>query len=738
MRTRLVGRFRSVPTSGSARRVLLLLVAGFLACRGAPVAKPDAPPVEEVSAAPSIPPSTPVPSPYVETGDLAAMRAHGIVRILAQRQAELADLPRNGFPSDLEHEAADAFAKDAGLEAQWIYLDGYDELIPALLAGKGDVIAANMTVTDARKKLVGFTVPVGQTRQVLVQRATDTKRVRRTADIAGRKIAVRKSTVYYETAAALKKANPKIGVQIVPETMDIQSVLRAVADGNYDVTIADTNLVQAMLTWDDDLVAGPELTGDRTKAWAFRPGAKDLKKELNKFLNQQQLARSHEAVYKDDLPGLQRRKVLRVITRNSAASYFLWRGEVLGFEYELMKAFADKNGMRLEIVVPPTREDLLPYLRDGKGDVVAASLSASSERETLEKVKFTRPYNYASKILVMRSKDPKPLKTTQDLAGRTVWVRKSSSYWPVLEQLRDSGIALTLEAAPEDFETEEIIAKVGAGEYDLTVADSPILDIELTWRTDVTAAFPLGEPSPYGWAVRRENKQLLASLDAFVKEEYRGAMYNIAYRKYFKDPRVVCAHVEERSDGKGIISPYDELVRKYSREFAFDWRLVAAQMYQESRFDPNARSWVGAVGLMQVMPKTAKQFGFADVRPPEVGIHAGIQYLAWTRNRFDAELPIGDRTWFALAAYNAGQGHVEDARRLARAKKLDPDKWFGNVERTMLLLSRPEVARKARFGYCRGEEPVKYVQQIRDRYESYAKISAPDSTGNVAVDAPPK
>lgn len=724
-----------MPTSGSARRVLLLLAAAFLGCRAAPPTKPAPAPVEELPVVPAAPPPTPVPAPYLETGDLAAMRVHGIVRILAQRQAELADLPRNGFPSDLEHEAADAFAKETGLDAQWIYLDGYDELIPALLAGKGDVIAANMTVTEARKKVVGFTVPVAQARQVLVQRASDAKRVRRTADLAGRKIAVRKSTAYYETAAALKKAAPKIGVQIVPETMDIQSVLRAVADGNYDVTIADTNLVQAMLTYDDDLVAGPELTGDRTKAWAFRFGAKELKKALNKFLNQQQLARSHEAVYRDDLNGLERRKVLRMITRNSAASYFLWRGEVLGFEYELMKAFAEKNGMRLEIVVPPTREDLLPYLRDGKGDVVAASLSASPEREASEKVRFTKPYNMASKLLVMREKDPNPPKDPKDLAGRTVWVRKSSSYWPIVEKMRASGIAVKLEAAPEDLETEEVIGKVATGEYDLTIADGPIFDIERTWRTDVTSAFPLGDPAPYGWAVRPENEQLLAALDAFVKQEYRGAMYNIAYRKYFRDPRVVCAHVEERSDGKGIISPYDETIRRYSREFAFDWRLVAAQMYQESRFDPNARSWVGAIGLMQVMPKTARQFGFADVRPPEEGIHAGVQYLAWVRDRFDSELPITDRTWFALAAYNAGQGHVEDARRLARAKKLDPDKWFGNVEKTMLLLSHPDIARKARFGYCRGAEPVKYVREIRDRYESYEKISAPDSAGNIAVDA---
>ena len=573
-----MGRSQAVLTIGRFRRAALCAAFLTIACHTASTPAAVEPPGSTVAqqAATATPPPTPA-APFLETGDLDAIKSHGRLRILAQRQSELDDLPRAGFPSDLEHDAAEAFAKDAGLEPEFVWVDGYDELIPALLSGKGDVVAANMTVTDKRKQQVAFTVPIGQSRQVVVQRASDKKRIARVSDLAGRKVAVRKSTAYYETVAALKKQQPKMQIQVVPERMDIQSLLRAVADGNYDVTVADTNLVEAALVWEDDLRAGPELTGDRAKAWAVRPGAKQLKKALDKFLNEQQLARSHDSLYKDDLSGLKARKTLRIITRNSAASYFLWRGEVLGFEYELTKAFADKNGLRLEIVVPPTREDLLPYLRDGKGDLVAASLSASEDRETSEHVKFTRPYNFASKLVVTRATDTK-LKEPKDLAGRTVWVRKSSSYWPVLEKLRDSGVALKLEAAPEDLETEEIIGKVGSGEYDVTVADSPILDIELTWRTDITSAFPLGDPAPYGWAVRPENKQLLAALDAFVKEEYKGAMYNIAYRKYFRDPRVVCAHVEERSDRDGKISPYDDTVRKYARDYGFDWRLVAAQM----------------------------------------------------------------------------------------------------------------------------------------------------------------
>jgi len=677
------------------------------------------------------PPPTPVPT-YVETGDLDAIKGHKVLRILAQRQEDLEELPRSGEPLDQEQDAAEEFAHQNGLEPEFIYLDGYDELIPALLEGRGDVIAANMTVTDARKKLVAFSVPVGQSHQVLVQRADDKKRIRKRADLAGRKIAVRKSTAYYETAVALAKANPRVKVQVVPEHMDIISTLRAVADDNYDVTIADSNLLDAIGPFEDDLTATLDLTDDRPKAWAVRPDAKNLHAALDKYLNEQQLAQRHDPIYREDLPALKKRKTLRLITRNSSASYFLYRGEVLGFEYELLRAFAKKNGMRLEVVVPATRDELFSALRDGKGDVVGAMLTASPEREEAEKVKFTRAYNYASKLVVARPADKDKLREPKDLAGRKVWVRKSSSYWPVLEKMQKDGIALQLEAAPEDIETEEIIARVGSGEYDLTVADSDILDIESTYRTDITAAFALGEPQPYGWAVRPEDKELLAALDQFLKEEYRGRMYNLAYRRYFKDPRVVSSYTEGRADKSGAISPYDDVVKKWAHEYSCDWRLITAQMYQESRFDPNARSWVGAVGLLQVMPRTGKQFGFTDLRKPDPGIHAGVQYLAWTRDRFEPELSIEDRTWFALAAYNAGEGHVDDARKLARKQKLDPDQWFGNVEKAMLQLSRPEIARTARFGYCRGSEPVAYVSQIRDRFQSYVKI-APDAP-KVAAD----
>lgn len=326
--------------------------------------------------------------------------------------------------------------------------------------------------------------------------------------------------------------------------------------------------------------------------------------------------------------------------------------------------------------------------------------------------------------MVTRSND-EALRSLEDLNGRRIVVRRNSSYWGTLERLREEGAAFTLEAAPEHLETEQIVDRVARGEYDLTVADSHIVDIELTWRDDIRPAFALGEPRFHGWAVRADNPKLLDAINGYLKKEYRGLHYNVIHKKYFKNPKRIREHVANRADGgaNGGLSPYDELARKYAQRYGLDWRLVVSQMYQESRFDPNAKSWAGALGLLQVLPRTARELGLHDLHDPETGLHAGIKYLNWLMQRFEPELNLADRTWFALAAYNAGVGHLRDARRLAARKGWEPDRWFGNVEQAMLLLSQPGYARRAAHGYVRGQEPVNYVRQIRDRFEAYVRLT---------------
>jgi membrane-bound lytic murein transglycosylase F len=226
------------------------------------------------------------------------------------------------------------------------------------------------------------------------------------------------------------------------------------------------------------------------------------------------------------------------------------------------------------------------------------------------------------------------------------------------------------------------------------------------------------------FALRPENVRLKEFFDRFVGDVYRGMEYNMARQKYFEPYHDLNEARSPDPAAEGQLSPYDELLKKYSRLYRMDWRLMAAQAFQESRFDPHARSWAGAEGLFQIMPRTARELGFDDVRNPEAGIRAGVEYMSRILSRFDKGIPLKHRLRFALAAYNAGWSHVRDARRLAAQKGWDPDKWFGHTEKAMLLLEQPRYYRLAGSGYCRGSETVEYVSRIQLRYDHYAAMVA--------------
>ena len=221
------------------------------------------------------------------------------------------------------------------------------------------------------------------------------------------------------------------------------------------------------------------------------------------------------------------------------------------------------------------------------------------------------------------------------------------------------------------------------------------------------------------------NPDLLAALNEYLDKEYRSLFFNVVYQKYFENPVRMRSHRENRvdhADADGL-SPYDEIVRREAAKYGFDWALIVAQMYQESRFNRKARSRAGAIGLMQLLPRTAREFGVKNLRDPDQSIRAGVAYLAWLHSRFEPELTVKDRMWLALAAYNAGFGHVRDARKLARQLGFDPDRWFDNVEKAMRLLSKRAYYRKTAYGYVRGYEVVKYVREIRERYRSYLQTA---------------
>ena len=262
------------------------------------------------------------------------------------------------------------------------------------------------------------------------------------------------------------------------------------------------------------------------------------------------------------------------------------------------------------------------------------------------------------------------------------------------------------------------------------------MEAELRYRNDVAVAFALQDPTfvppeqhgvlapdkAVAFAVRPDNPKLAAFIDGFVEDIRGGFDYGVLRNRYFEDNLRLPRVKTRRAAVTGRISPYDELFRLYSKRYGLDWRLMAAQAYQESRFDTNAESWAGAQGMFQLMPATALELGFDNLFDPETGIHAGIKYMDLLLARLDPRIPLKHRLRFALAAYNAGWGHLEDARRLAEQRGWDRNKWFGHTERAMLLLRQPQYYQHARHGYVRGTEPVNYVSQIQNLYDHYVKL----------------
>jgi membrane-bound lytic murein transglycosylase F len=577
-----------------------------------------------------------------------------------------------------------------------------------------------LTITDQRKDKVAFSVPVAITTEQLVVRADDTPK--KVEDLRGRKVALLKSSSYWDTMMKHKADYPEIKLQPVASNKSVLELLDDVAMGKYDATVADSNIVNAILPVHPELKVAFDVSRERPIGWAIRPDAGELQNEVNKFLNHENLKTQRASEYKTDLDGIKERNLLRVITRNNAATYFLWRGELMGFEYELAKRFADQLGVRLEMIVAPSRDVLLTWLVQGKGDMVAASLTIPDTNSS-PTVRYSRPYHKVYEIVVARDGEP-DIEDIKQLSGRTFHVRRSSAYWETLQGIKQQGVDINVKTVPESEETEQIIAKVADGEYDLTISDSHILDIELTWRDDIKGLLNLGKEVSHGWVMRKDSPELLKAVNQYIDKEYRGLFYNITRTKYFEKPKTIARRLQQRVDrGDGQLSPYDDVAREFASQYNFDWRMLIAQMYQESRFDPKAKSWAGALGLMQVMPRTARELGITNLNDPRLSVKAGVKYLDWVRDRFEPELSVKDRMWFTLAAYNAGVGHVRDARNLAQQKGWESTRWFGNVERAMLLLSKRQYARKAKHGYVRGREPVQYVRKIRERYRAYVKLT---------------
>ena len=647
------------------------------------------------------------------------------LRVLTWAGGEII-FPRRGHPQDIELDYLQQFADEKKLKIENIRVTKFADLIPMLLAGEGDVIAANLTKTRQRENLISFSDPFLLTKEYLLM-GSQSKSLQSGKDLNGREIVIQKGKSYESTAFGLQKIYPNLKIRLVDSRISHEALYDKLASGEYDITIQDKNLIQSASAYRDDIKMSLQASATRQLAWGVAPNNKQLLNELNQFLKEQNLIAKVKPKsahrYKTQWQKIQETKTIRFVLRNNLSSYYIWRGELLGFHYELAKRFAKEHKLRYEIIVAPNNVALLDYLLEDKADIALGFLTPTAQRRN-KGIAFSRPYHYASELVVAH-KDRAEISDATELANSNIYIRPSSSYWESAVELKKTVSGINLVGVPESQETEAIIDKVGEKEYEMTIADSHIVDIEMTFRDDIQSLMALGAPKSQSWAVASGHDKLLAKSNAFIKKHYKGLFYNVIYNKYFKNQKRLDTHYKDYvlQNDSGVLSPYDDIVKKYARQHDFDWRLLVSQMHQESRFNPKAKSMAGAKGLFQLMPRTAKELGILDVHVPERGIKAGVLYMNWVRERMRKDEVQADQLiWFTLASYNAGAGHVRDAMRLAKQQGWRDDVWFGHVEKAMLLLSKSKYAAKARYGYVRGQEPVNYIREIKRRFETYDNI----------------
>jgi len=437
-----------------------------------------------------------------------------------------------------------------------------------------------------------------------------------------------------------------------------------------------------------------------------------------------------------DWEQIKERGKLKAITSYSSTSYFIYRGQPMGYEYELLERLADHLDVELEIVVADNLNDVFEMLKKGEGDLIAHMLTITKQRK--KRVDFTEPHTQAKQVLVqrkpenwrrmMRHKIEEQLIRNQiNLIGKTVHVRKNASYYERLQHLeKEIGGDITIEAVPGTLETELLIQQVADGEIDYTVADKNIAMLNKTYNPILDVQTPISFPQRLAWVVRKNSPELREKVNDWIRGMKKTSDYYVIYNKYFKNKKAFASRAKsEYFSRKGNrISQYDELVKQYAEMIGWDWRLLSAQIYQESGFKPKAHSWAGAKGLMQLMAGTAKDFGAKDPSKPQQSLKAGTNYIEFLKKRWHIIPDSAQRLKFVLASYNVGQGHVADARRLAEKYGKDPNVWDDNVEEFILKKSESKYYNDevVKFGYCRGKEPYQYVKKILKRYSQYTKF----------------
>ena len=423
-----------------------------------------------------------------------------------------------------------------------------------------------------------------------------------------------------------------------------------------------------------------------------------------------------------DFDGMRKRRFVRVLVVYNQTDYFLDKGTPRGLTTDTFKMFEDEINRKYRtkklpihvILIPVRRNDLADQLLAGKGDIAAAHLTVTPER--LERFDFSEPILHDVDEIIVSGPESEPIASKEELSGREVFVREGSIFHESLKNLnaefaRSGKAPVKLEFAPDELEDEDLLEMLNAGLVQYVLVNDYLARFwaKVLPKIVLHPSILLREDAGIGWAMRKGSPLLKRELDAFLAKHPAGStVRNMLFQKYLKHTKFVkdAAAQAERKKFETLV----RFFRKYSDKYDMDYLLMAAQGYQESRLDPKAKSPVGAVGVMQVMPETGRQMRVGDITKTEPNIHAGVKYMRFMVDHFFADEPMDrlDKGLFAFAAYNAGPGRIQRLRQEAAAKGYDPNKWFHNVE----IVASQRI----------GRETVTYVANIYKYYIAYKLI----------------
>ncbi|MFR9165755.1 MAG: transglycosylase SLT domain-containing protein [Dysgonomonas sp.] len=426
-----------------------------------------------------------------------------------------------------------------------------------------------------------------------------------------------------------------------------------------------------------------------------------------------------------DFEQIKSAKELTMITLSSSYSYFIYKDEPMGYDYDLCKDFCDQYGLELKVKVAENSTRLLQMLLNGEGDLIAYPVPVQNGLK--DSIIYCGPEEISHQVLVQRAnRGDTILNDVTELIGKEVYVKHDTKYHQRLVNLNaELGDGIIIKDIEKDTVTvEDLIEMVSLGEIKYTVSDNYIAQLNKTYYRNINIALQLSFEQRSSWAVRKNTPKLAQVLNEWVKTSDNTPKYRSIMKKYFELSKLPFEgeYNIPKNLPKGHISIYDELFKKHTKDTNFDWQLLASIAFQESRFHPNLTSWAGATGLMGLMPRTAVSLGISaeDRTNPDLSIMASVKLLQRLEKMFPNIEDNNEKLKFILAAYNGGNGHIFDAQALAKKYGKDPNSW-DDVERFVELKSNPEYYNDpvVKNGYFRGNETVRYVNQVIANWQKF-------------------